>query len=67
MTHSRPKAVCSRCHTHETRSATGICWQCRPAPAVRRDGDGVHIGGIGHLSTDAALRLAHDIADAVTP
>jgi hypothetical protein len=33
---------------------------------VTRDGDGIHIEGIGHMSTHAALQLAHRIADAAT-
>jgi hypothetical protein len=67
MTHNRDKVVCRRCQTRETRAATGVCWTCRPAPTVRRDGDGVTIDGIGHVSHDVALRLAHAIADALAP
>ena len=29
---------CIRCGQRQTRSDTRVCWECRPAPAVRRDG-----------------------------
>jgi hypothetical protein len=63
---NKEKRPCRNCG-HETRSAGGLCLRCKPAPTVSRDGNGIHIAGIGHLSTDAALRLAHAIADVVTP
>ena len=58
---------CTRCGQRQTHSATGICWECRPAPAVRRDGGVVHVEGLGNLTTHAALGLAHALADAVQP
>jgi hypothetical protein len=66
---SRPnnKRPCRQCGERETRSATGLCWQCRPAPAVHRSGNGIHIDGIGHMTLTAALKLAHNIADECTP
>lgn len=36
-------------------------------PAVRLDGDHIHIEGIGFLTVSEALRLAHTITDLVTP
>jgi hypothetical protein len=67
MGHKRDKAACTRCQARETRAASGLCWQCRPAPAVRRVGDTIHIDGIGHLTPAAALKLAHAIADECAP
>ena len=58
---------CIRCGQRQTRSDTRVCWECRSAPAVRRDGGYVHIEELGNLTTHAALRLAHALADAVQP
>ena len=50
------------------RSATGMCWCCRPEPNVHLEFDGnISIDGFGKLSIDKALRLAHKIIDTVTP
>jgi hypothetical protein len=57
---------CRSCGVNDTRSATGLCSQCRPAPAVTLQGDVVHIDGLGTISTHAALALAHKLADAVS-
>jgi hypothetical protein len=38
-----------------------------PSTTRTRDGDSIYIDGIGRMSIDRALRLAHAIADAVTP
>jgi hypothetical protein len=67
MSRSPISRLCTQCRARQTRSATRVCWECRPAPAVRRDGGYIHIEGLGNLTTHAALRLAHALADAVQP
>jgi hypothetical protein len=62
----RQRQRCTNCG-RKTRSVARICLECKPAPAVSRDGAVVHVEGIGPLSTHAALQLAHRLADAVTP
>jgi len=62
-----PSRPCLICREHITRSNAGICFRCRPHPSVHRSGDVIYISGLGALSHDAALRLAHALADAVTP
>ena len=62
-----PRRSCLICRKHETRSNAGICWRCRPTPRIYVEGETIFIGGIGPMSHDTALRLAHAIADAVTP
>ena len=66
---SRPtvKSPCTRCKTRLTRSVTGVCSGSRPVPDVQRDGDNIYVDGLGRMSIDRALRVAHAIADAVTP
>jgi hypothetical protein len=44
---------------------TGFCAVCRPVPAVNRNGHLIDIEGLGTLSVDAAIDLAHRIADCV--
>ena len=62
----RPRHRCTECG-RKTRAAQRVCIQCRPAPAVTRDGGCVHVEGLlGPLSTHAALVLAHALADAVS-
>ena len=58
---------CRQCGQYETRSLTGLCWACRPAPTVWRDGDSVHVSGLGRLTHDNALTLAHRLADELSP
>jgi hypothetical protein len=60
------KRPCRGCGFNDTRSASALCAQCRPAPAVTLQGDVVHIDGLGAFSTHAALVLAHRLADAVS-
>lgn len=60
-------APCIDCRQRKTRSLTGLCYQCKPTPDVRLDGEKVYIDGLGHMTTDKALRLAHAIADVLTP
>ena len=62
-----PARPCLICRKHPTRSNAQICYPCRPTPRIHVEGDHIYIGGIGPMSHDAALRLAHAIADAVTP
>ncbi len=66
MSRANNKRLCNQCGTQLTRAVTGVCWRCKPAPTVRREGDGIHVGGLGHMTTEA-LKLAHRIADEVTP
>ena len=58
---------CLICRKHETKSNSGFCYRCRPCPRVHVDGDSIYIGGIGPMTHDTALRLAHAICDALTP
>jgi hypothetical protein len=62
-----PSRECLICPERMTRSNAGICFRCRPHPGVHRSGDVIYVSGLGALSHDAALRLAHAIVDAVTP
>ena len=41
--HQRP---CIRCHAEFTRSASGLCFYCRPAPDVQIIGDMCRIGAV---------------------
>lgn len=54
---------CRTCQVELTRSATGQCWRCRPAPTVKCEGNALVIGGLGRLTSQQALTLAHRIAD----
>jgi hypothetical protein len=58
---------CNRCRKELTRSVTGLCLQCRPAPEVEIVGDMLVVGGGYALPTDKAIILAHRILDALTP
>ena len=62
-----PARECLICREHQTRSNAGICYRCRPSPRIYVDGPVVYITGFGPLNHDAALRLAHEICDALTP
>jgi hypothetical protein len=42
-----------------------VCWECRPAPAVRRHGEFILVEGLGLLTTDAALVVSNAIVDAI--
>lgn len=58
---------CTHCGARTTASATGICWACRPAPAVTLDLDGlVHIDGLPPLTPAKATALAHRIVDVLS-
>lgn len=59
---NRQTVACRTCGD-PTRARTGRCWRCRPAPVVRREGDGVFVDGIGRMTAARALRLANEIAD----
>jgi hypothetical protein len=62
---NRPQKPCTArgCHT-ETSSSDGKCWEHRPAPEVRRDGNRIIVGRAPLiLSADTALTLAHRLAD----
>lgn len=67
MTSKQNQRPCVRCHTETTRSASGLCFQCRPAPTVEIHGDMCRIGGAFDLPTHKAIVLAHRILDALTP
>jgi hypothetical protein len=58
---------CIECGTQRTRSASGLCFGCRPAPTVEISGDLCRIGGAFDLPTHKAVVLAHRILDALTP
>jgi hypothetical protein len=60
-------APCIQCRKQKTRSLTRLCYVCKPLPDVRLDGDKVYVDGLGHLTTDKALRLAWAIADLLSP
>ena len=60
--HRRP---CIRC-PELTRSASGLCFECRPAPTVTVNNNVVCIGAID-IPADKALVLAHRLLDALTP
>lgn len=67
MTSNHDQRPCVRCHTERTRSASGMCFRCRPAPTVVVEGDMVRIGAAFDLPADRAIVLAHRILDALTP
>jgi hypothetical protein len=62
-----PSRACLICRERETKANNGICWRCRDHPHVHVEGEGIFISRVGFLSHDAALRLAHEICDALTP
>jgi hypothetical protein len=62
--HTKP-APCTDCGRGVTRSITGLCHHCRPLNIQIEHGY-VHIPGLGHLTPERALALAHAIADLLT-
>ena len=67
MTSKHDRRDCVRCHREITRSATGLCFRCRPAPDVVITGDVCRIGAAFDIPTDKALILAHRILDVLSP
>lgn len=67
MTSNHDQRSCVKCRTERTRSASGMCFRCRPAPTVEILGDMCRIGGAFDLPADRAIVLAHRILDALTP
>jgi hypothetical protein len=65
MSRSNKPHPCIQCGRRQTRSATRVCWECRQAPAVRRDGEFILVEGLGLLTTDAALVVSNAIVDAI--
>lgn len=64
---NRPQKPCTTrgCRT-KTSAIDGRCWEHRSAPDVRRDGDRITVGRAPLiLSLDAAMTLAHRLADAL--
>lgn len=59
----RTPRPCRGCAIEPTRSAQGLCWQCRPTPRVYEETGSVYVVGLGRLPADRALELANRIAD----
>jgi hypothetical protein len=65
--HRRFPADCNNCRERPTRSNTGLCFQCRPAPSVTLNGNIVTVGNGFNMSADHALVVAHKIIALLTP
>jgi hypothetical protein len=67
---TKPKRRCvGRGCRRWTRSTQRLCDRCKSgrAPTVIRTDEGIHIEGVGWMSDQAALSLAHRIADLLSP
>jgi hypothetical protein len=67
VTSNHNQRPCVKCRTKTTRSASGLCLYCRPAPTVEIAGDVCRIGATFDLPTSKAIVLAHRILDSLTP